>query len=253
MNRQKLRSRARASSNSSFTARRWEKKSKKKIYLTLTVIAILLYSFFTWFLPTLIGSLSFVNQFKPAPTPVPQVADSVTLAPPVLNIPFEATGSSTIKVKGYASPNTSVKIYLDDDLKSTVKTSGDGSFTSDDITLSLGSNNIYGKTVDESNHESLPSTTLRISYINEKPDLSVDSPADNQVINGGDKKVTVSGKVNPKENMSLTINGQVIILKDDGSFSQSIDINEGDNNIVIKAIDQVGNSAQVTRKVTYNP
>lgn len=251
MNRHKIRSRS--SGSHSFVTRRWEKKSRKRLYLTIIIVGILLYSFFTWFMPALIGGLSFVNQFKSTPAPQTPVSENITLAPPVLNIPFEATNSAVIQIKGYASPNTSVKIYVDDDLKSTTKTSDGGDFVSDEITLSLGTNNIYGEAVDDKDNKSLPSKTIRLIYGNEKPELSLESPSDNQTVSGGDKKVSVTGKVSPKEGMSVTINGMIIILKDNGGFSQTVDINEGDNNIIVIAKDRTGNIAQITRNVIYTP
>lgn len=237
----------------SFLSRRLERKSKKNFYLTIIVCAVLLYILLAWFIPTFIGSLSLLNRFKSPLKTQESITENASLAPPVLNIPFEATSTAEILVKGYSLSNTTVEIYLDGDLKSSVKTSEDGSFISDPIELNLGINNISGITVDNNGNKSLSSKPISITYSNEKPILEIQSPSDNQEIKGGDKKVTVSGKTNADKDIVITINGNRAIVNSEGNFSQIVEINEGDNNITIIAVDTAGNSTQVSRKVIYKP
>lgn len=237
----------------SLLSKRRQNKEKRRLIITFLIGAFLLYFLFSWFLPSLIGGLSLLNRFKPQPKQDTPVSESATLAPPVLNIPFEATASSEIKVRGYSLPNTEVEIYIDDDLKTTVKTSPDGSFTSDEVSLSLGTNNISGKTVDDKGNKSLSSKPIQINYDSEKPKLDVSSPSDNQEIKGGDKKVTVSGTTDSNKEITITANGTRLIVNSDGNFSKSLDINEGENNITVVAKDVAGNTTQITRKVTYQP
>lgn len=248
-------------SSSSFSSQRAEVKARNKLIVTLIGVAIFGYVSFAWILPAFVGGMAVLTQSKdnkgPLPTPV---AESAIVAPPVLNIPYEATNTATIKINGYSTPNTSVEIYIDNDLKTTVSTSSDGSFTTDDIPLNIGNNNISGKTIDDKGKKSLSSKPILITYLNEKPKLQIDQPQDNTTVNGSDeqsssanKKVTVSGKVDPVEGVTVTINGVQPIVGSDGSFSQTADINQGDNTITITATDMAGNTTQVTRKVTYNP
>lgn len=234
-----------------FLARRYEKRSRNKFIFTLIIIAFLLYSLLAWILPTLIGGLSFFNKFKHNPKPPTPVSEDITIAPPVLNIPFEATNTAQIKIKGYAQPHSKIEVYIDDDLKTTATTDENGSFTSGNIPLNLGTNNIYGKTVNDKGDKSLSSKPITITFINEKPKLEVSSPQDNQVIKGGDKKVTVSGSTDTSGDITVTVNGSQAIVDESGNFSQTIAVNDGDNNIVIAAADQAGNSTQISRRVTY--
>lgn len=237
----------------SYSERKWEKKGRRNFIVAVFFSLFLLYSFFTWLLPALIGSFTFLNKLKPEQKPQTPIYENTTLAPPVLNIPYEATNSAAIKVHGYAGSGTKVEIYVDEELKDTTKTQEDGSFISENIPLNLGTNNIFGKSADDNGNQSLPSRTIRIIYASEKPKLEISSPGDNQTIAGGDKKITVSGKVTPVDGISVTVNGQRFLIKEDGSFSQAIDINEGENNITITAIDQAGNTTGIARKVTYQP
>ncbi|MDO8498848.1 MAG: hypothetical protein Q7S44_03615 [bacterium] len=239
------------SSNRPFSFRNKEKRAKKKLYVVILLVSFLTYFLFTWFLPNFIGGLTFLNRFKSSPVPQQSVSDNATLAPPVLNIPFEATNSATIKVHGYAVPKSKVEIYIDDNLQNTTTASDDGSFTSDEIFLNLGTNNIFGKTVDDQGNKSLSSPAIHITYESEKPQLDLKEPQDNQTINGGDKKVTVSGSVDASKEITVTINSNRVIVNSGGSFSQTVNLNDGDNDIVVIATDAAGNSTQITRKVVY--
>lgn len=234
-------------------SRRSERKSKRKLILTALISIFLVYSLFAWLLPTLIGSLSVINKFKPTPVKEASITENISLAPPVLNIPFESTNTGSISIKGYSTPNVSVEIYLDDEIKTTSKTKDDGSFVSDNISLTLGTNNISGKTVDEKGNKSLSSKPIRIIYSNEKPSLDLSSPSDNQEIKGGDKKVLITGSTDANKGITVSANGIQLIVNSEGKFSQTIDINEGENNIAVSATDSAGNSIQLTRRVTYSP
>lgn len=240
--------------NSSYrplSTRRKDRKAKKNIIWTVILIIFLLYALITWILPNLIGGLSLVNKLKSAPPSiVPIINEDATLAPPVLNIPYEATNTGTIKIKGYASAQTQVDIYVDDQLKSTTTTDENGNFLAENIDLSLGTNTIYGKTSNDKAN-SLSSKPIRIIFTNEKPKLTLTSPSDGQLIKGGDKKVTVSGSTDSLD--EVTANGLKIIVNSDGNFSQTFAINEGDNQISVVSRDSAGNQNQISLKVTYQP
>lgn len=237
---------------SSFLAKRSEKKAKRKLIFTLLIGVILLYSIFTWLMPALIGGLTFFNQYKSQPKKETPISEKTTLAPPILNIPFEATNSAKISIKGYATPVTKVEIYLDQELAKDTRTEDDGSFSLDGITLSLGTNNIYGQTVDDQGNKSLPSKLITIIYDRDKPSLSLKEPADNQIIKG-DRRVTVSGSVDPQDTVLVNINDNRVIVDSSGNFSQTIEISDGENNFQITAEDKAGNITQISRIVTFEP
>ncbi len=226
-------------------------RSKRNFVTTLIITGILIYATITWVLPIFISSIGFIRNTINPQKNIVQSSDTAALAPPVLNIPYEATNSAQIDIKGYGTPNSQVTLYVDDESKQKVDVSSDGSFNFENITLNLGTNNIYGKTMDEQGKESLPSKTIKLIYNNEKPDLSISEPEDGKVIKGGDKKVKISGKTNP--GVHILINGNQVIVDKDGNFSTEQPLNEGDNTISIKAIDITSNTKEEQRKITYNP
>lgn len=235
------------------SARRVAKKSRRNFFASIIIIVLLLYATISWILPEFIGGVGFIKGFLKDPETTlneVSVADNPTLAPPVLNIPYEATNSSKIGIKGYATSNSKVKIYLDDRLEDTVEVDLDGTFVVEDIELSIGTNNLYGKTVDEKDNESLPSKTLRVIFDNEKPKLEVTEPNDGKEVTG-DKKVKIAGKTDPEA--QIYINNSRIIVNSEGNFSQDLPLNDGDNNFTIKAQDSASNSVEVVRRVVFKP
>lgn len=232
------------------SARHLAKRSKRTFLITLIIVGTLSYATLNWILPNFIGGIGTI---KSTLTPDQQVVKTPKnlLAPPVLNIPFEATNSAQISIKGFGVPNSKVKIYIDDEKKAEVNVSENGSFTAEGIELALGINNIFGKTIDEDSKESLASKTIHLSFLSEKPKLDLREPEDNKSITGGDKKVMVSGSTSA--GIRVFINGGQTIVDKDGNFSLNLDINEGENTIAVKASDDAGNFTEIQRRVVYTP
>ena len=205
-----------------------------------------------WGLPLLINSISSVkNYVTPVKKPTLEVSKNSSLAPPVLNIPYEATNTAEINIRGYGTPNSKVAIYLEDEKKDTTEVSSDGVFEIKGISLSFGTNNIYGSSVDENDLESLPSKTLKIIYDNEKPKLNISEPEDDKKIQGGDKKIKISGTT--EVGTHVYINNNQIVVNSDSNFNQEFSLNDGDNIFDIKAIDEASNTTEVSRKVVFQP
>lgn len=232
------------------SVRRAESRVRRNLFLTIVIVIVLAYASLTWAIPTLIGSLSVLNRFKSSPKTVKTEA-GVAVPPPVLNIPFESTNSARISITGYTSPNSKVEIYIDEELKDSPTSNDEGQFTTSDIELNMGTNNITGITLTDDNKKSLPSKNIRVFYSNEKPKLELSEPADNQTIQGGDKKVRVSGKTDSGN--SVSVNGSTTIVDPDGNFSIILNINEGENTISVTASNTFSNSTSLQRKVTYTP
>lgn len=231
-------------------AKRAAKKSKYNFVATIIIIAFLFYATINWILPNLIQGLGFMRGLFTPQEPQKVVTQSSTLAPPVLNIPYESTNTAQITIKGYSTPKSKVSIYIDDNLQGETDTLEDGTFELKDVSLNLGTNNIYGKTQD-ANSESLPSKTIKVFYDSEKPILEILEPEDGKEIQGGDKKIRVSGKTEP--GAKIFINNNQVIVDSNSNFSFYQALNDGDNDILIKALDFASNATEIQRRVTYTP
>ena len=233
------------------SARLLAKKSRRNFFSTIIISTLLLYATFFWILPNLINGLdSIKGLLSPNKKSSQDISENPTLAPPVLNIPYEATNSSTIDIPGFTSNNSKVKIFIDDSLESEVQAGEDGSFTAKNVNLNLGTNNIYGKSVDERNQESLPSKTIRLVFDNEKPPLEVTEPEDGKTYSG-ERKIKVAGKT--EAGARVLINDTQAIVSSDGSFSSIVSLNDGENIILVKSIDKASNISEVEKKVSFQP
>jgi len=117
--------------------------------------------------------------------------------------------------------------------------------------LSDGSHTIkLDATDNDGNAASQKSVTFKIDTV--PPMLSVSKPA--AVLITNNKTCTVSGTTNDAISSPVTvkINGQSVMVKDDGSFSTSVTLSEGDNTITVVSTDSAGKSTTVTRKVTLD-
>lgn len=232
------------------SARRLARKSRRNFITAFIIIVLLIYVTINWILPVFVNSLGFITGSFNSEKKITQVSDNPTLAPPVLNIPYEATNSGQINIGGYAPPSSKVKIYIDDELKDIVDVQSDGIFLASNIELSLGTNNIYGKTVDENDQESLASKIIKLVYDNEKPTLEISEPADGKEVQG-ERKIRIIGKTEP--GAQVFIKGSQTIVQSDGSFNGEYSLSDGDNTIIIKVQDQASNFAELTSKVIFKP
>ena len=96
------------------------------------------------------------------------------------------------------------------------------------------------------------STTFKVDTV--APTLNVTAPADNLVTNQAE--CTVSGTTNDATSSPVTLtiklnNGaaETVTVGEDGAFSKTLTLSQGDNTITIVATDSAGKSTTITRKV----
>lgn len=233
----------------SYSAKRLIRKSRRNLIITSLLIIGLLYATISWALPSFINMLGAVNNIiKPQAKEVNQI--NSTLAPPILSIPFEATNTARINMSGYSNPNSKVKIFVDDKEVKTVDVLADGSFLAKEIELSLGTNTIFAKSIDEEEKESLNSKAFKIILDSEKPPLNVSEPEDNKNVTG-ERRLKIAGETEP--GVQVFVNGIQAIVNKNGKFSLDVQLNDGENNFTIKAIDKASNSEEISRRVVFQP
>jgi len=168
---------------------------------------------------------------------------------PVLTQLPTATKESKLKINGYAQQGTTIKLYVNGPEKASTVTGNDGLFTFENIELIKGRNTIFVKAIDQKQNESDTSSTYIVSMDTDAPKIDIESPKADSTVKNLDKRITIKGKINEKA--TITINGQIAIVKSDLTFEHLLGVSEGKLEIKIKAIDEAGNEKEEVLKVTY--
>lgn len=197
----------------------------------------------------LIGFSLLIDRIRGGSTPAAQ--QQAIVLPPVLDPLPEATGSASITISGKGAPKTKAILYVNDTEYKRIPVENDGTFKLTNIEIDGSSISIYAKLIDDKNNMSNASNTITTTADRTPPKLTIDKPEDNSTINDGTHKVAVSGITD--EDMKVTINGRIVVLKSDGSFTYSMPLNDGENKLKIVSRDAAGNETTVERKVTYQP
>lgn len=180
-----------------------------------------------------------------------QTPQQTLILPPILDPLPEATKSATLTVHGRGAPKTEVALYLNDEEYKKIDVDEDGTFEISGIPVEEGKVTLNAKLIDEKNNTSDFSNTISTLIDRTAPKLAVDKPEDNTTINDGTHKVTVNGVTD--EDMKVTINDRIVVVKADGSFTYSMPLNDGENKLAIIARDPAGNETKIERKVIYQP
>ncbi len=115
--------------------------------------------------------------------------------------------------------------------------------------LGDGSHTIYINAKDHDGNAAVQKS-VQFTVDTVAPTLNISSPADNLKTN--EDTVTVSGTTNDATSspVTLTINGDLVTVQSNGSFSKVVNLTEGDNTITIIATDSAGKSTTIVRHVT---
>ncbi len=224
-----------------------DRKTKKRLFLSVVGIILVLVVLVKFGVPALINFSLFLANLK-GNGASNNTASQGYIAPPSLNEPFTATNSATITVSGNTLPKVSVKIYVNNDLTDVTTAKSDGSFSFDNVTLTKDENSIKVK-AEQNNKESDFSDTYTVSYKSKAPSLSVDNPHDNDSFPKETASVTVSGKTDA--NVRVTVNGFWAVTDDSGNYTYSLPLQPGDNQIKVIATDDAGNTTEKDLKVNH--
>ena len=231
---------------SSHLSRIEENKAKKRIYISLVAVVVILFALIKWGVPLFTNLSLFIAPSGPSDNNTDNT--SSLLLPPRLDPVDEATFSGRISIHGFANAGETVKLYLNDEEYDDTLVGKDDKFTISNIKLEEGENTLYAVASKEK-IKSAASDKVIIIYKKEPPKLEVNEPSDNQTFFGDNNTATIRGKTDP--DTRVYINERLAIVENDGSFSYSLRLNEGEQTIVIQAIDIAGNKTEVEKKVTF--
>jgi len=234
----------------SLLSRKEEKRNMRRAtFFTLLTIACAI-AIIVWGIPSLIKMAVFFGNIKSSSTPI-EKTNNLPPSPPFLNALPEATNSAELNISGLAAEGLTIKIFLTGSEAQEIVTDKDGKFSTNELKLTLGNNEIYALAVDQEGNQSAPSEKISVWYENKPPELEVSQPADKTVISNEKGKVEIIGKANPEANVQ--INEHLVILDKDGNFKYSLNLSVGENNIKIIAKDKAGNQTEKSLMVSYSP
>ncbi|RJQ38911.1 hypothetical protein C4559_00130 [Candidatus Microgenomates bacterium] len=240
--------------NRSRLSRRLEKQSKKTFLITIFAILFIIFFLVKFGFPLLVN-FSLLLMGSKNTTESSQKSSSFFVPPPVLDSITDATNSAQIKISGTSSEKQIIKLYINGEVIDKVTTQKDGTFVFEDVKLSQGENSIKVKAIikDSSGDEkeSDYSKSYSVIFKNSPPPLTADSPTDGQSFSKDENNITVSGKTDSGN--KVTVNDFWAIVDGEGNYSYTLHLQNGENKLKIVAIDQAGNKTEVERKINYSP
>ncbi len=164
--------------------------------------------------------------------------------PPVLALssPVDSliTNLSTITISGTLTDSTSVLFTVNGDTVSVLNNSFTGQ-----MNLVEGMNTIILVATDAAGNRT--SKNLHIRKDSQAPFLTILGPADSLVTKTN--SLAITGTVSDSTKIDLTVNNNPVAVHNDGSFSDTLQFNEGMNLLQISATDGAGNAASLVRHV----
>jgi len=231
------------------TRKRYQKMTKKILFTVILSVVFILLLFF-YGIPLLIRMSIFIAELKKPGDSISKNSNVVIL-PPILEPTYEATYSAKIKIRGTAESGSQVEIYLNGDSHKEIVSDNDGDFSTS-IMLTPGENRIIAIAKDKKGNESPPSETVFVDLKTTPPELVINKPDNDQKFSGEEEKeITIEGETDQK--VTLYVNERLIIINQDGSFSTTYKLEEGDNNLQFTAYDNAGNTAKKDLKVSWKP
>lgn len=184
------------------------------------------------------------------PTPL-AVPTSETIPVPQLDpLPLIISEDDPLKLSGSIITGNEVLVKINDEEVKRVKTDALGKFeVSLEDNLNEGDNQIRVAAVNGDGEISAPSRPQSVILDTQPPELEVDQPEENSLIEDKSSVAVVGKTESPK--ITVSVNGARTIVDLEGKFSHTLQLNEGENKIKVLAVDEVGHETQVERTVTY--
>lgn len=231
---------------------RLQKVRKKKearqatFYFILAGIVILV--LITWGIPAF---AKFAGLFVDSDDSFLNIEDSgFRPTPPILSNLPEATPSASIKVEGFAGAGLDVVLFLDNAEEDTVVADDGGNFEFRGVGLKSGKNIIYA-IARSGDKESEKSRIYEVVYDATPPSIEINSPENNKEFYGESERVVSIKGVVDKDVENLTVGGRIAIISTDGSFSVSYPLEEGSQDIPLKAVDEAGNTYEMSITLSW--
>jgi hypothetical protein len=224
-----------------------QRNFKRAFIFSFLTLGFILLTFF-YGIPVVAKVASFVGDLKKSSTLVDK-NDTTPPGPPRFNNIPEAVNKKGLTISGYGEAGAAILFNLNDGEEEVI-TDSDGKF-SFSVNLAKGENILSAKAKDQAGNESASSKVYIIIFDDEAPKIEISSPEDGASFYGSkEKQLTIKG--NTKVDSILTINDRLIKVEDDGSFSYTVSLNDGENSFHFKVVDQAQNQTEKDLKVNYS-
>lgn len=224
----------------------------RRLLMRLAIIILVLTAMYFWGLAV----LSNINMFWQAlnleiekPGEKARV-DKIPPSPPLISHLPVATKESKIDVKGFTEEGATVKLFVNDKELEKILADKDGAFAFEGIPLSEGKNTIYTQATDTAGNESQPSGKVTVEFDKIPPNLKVNEPKNLARFEQREEEITVKGRTEP--DTKVTINGQQIIVDQEGRFASLYALKDGKNKLRIEAEDLAGNKTTIERTFFFS-
>jgi len=220
-----------------------EQITQKTVFLgVMTVLLFLLVIIFG--LPLLIKFSIFLGDARK----IKDVVSEKILPPqpPRVILPYEATNTAKIDISGVAEPNVKVALLKNDVNLKEVTVSNEGDFIIKDVELEKGENVFNLVAESEKGGTSELSKSVKVIYDDQPPTITMSNPKeDSLTVDSID--FDVAGKT--EKGVSVTVNGHVAMVDDVGNFKLKIQLNAGDNDVEIIAVNLAANETRKKIKI----
>jgi len=215
-------------------------------YFALTIALILVVIFLG--LPLLVKIAAFLGEIRGSSLPV---ESQDTLAPPTPKVysPAKATNQREVTLEGSSEAEVKITFFLNGRNVKEIITEKSGAFTAK-ISLTGERNEISLIAEDKDGNKSQESEKFIIILDEKPPELEIFSPVGEKV-SWEEKQIEISGQT--EKEASLYVNTHFLILDQEGNFTQTISLSEGENIIKITAKDEAGNETEKEIIVNYAP
>lgn len=226
-----------------------EKNNVKKAILFSLASVLVLALLIIFGIPAITNLLGMLTDIKQSNTPA-QIEDKTPPITPRFNPIDKYTNKNEIEITGRTEPGATVFISFNDKT-SEILANSEGSFRNT-LMLSDGENSLYAFAKDTSGNQSNNSDTLFIVFDNTPPQIEILKPSNNtEFVGPKERQLTIEGK--SEENSKVTINGRHVFVENDGTFSYTISLSEGENKFTAKSEDEAGNSNEKEFVVKFTP
>lgn len=168
--------------------------------------------------------------------------DEVPPQTPILSAPVAATNSAELPVSGVGEAKSQVVLVLNGERLEDVEINDKGEFKFT-VPLTEGENALAVFGVDEAGNESVQTREYTVQLDTEAPGIEIESPTDGTEIELRKNQITtIKGFTEPKS--KVFINDRLVYAKADGSFTMSLNLEEGENKLIFKVEDRGGNVSE---------